>query len=52
MLAGLDFVGGGQGLVRYDGQYLRIDADGDRATDMMVKFAWIDSLVATDFILG
>ncbi len=36
----------------YDGRYLRIDANGDRATDMMVEFAWVEELKANDLILS
>lgn len=35
----------------YDGRFLRIDAHGDCATDMMVQFAWVDALIASDFVL-
>ena len=48
----IDFVGGGKASCFYDGTYLRIDANGDRATDMMVEFAWVNSLQAGDLILG
>ena len=47
----IDFSGDG-GSVYFDGTYLRIDVDGDRATDMMVEFAWINELSAGDFLFG
>jgi Ca2+-binding RTX toxin-like protein len=47
----IDFAGG-RNSVYYDGRYLRIDSNGDRATDMMVEFAWIESLSAGDFLFG
>ncbi len=50
--AELDFTGGGKASCYYDGRYLRIDQDGDRATDMMVKLAWVDDLKASDFVLA
>lgn len=46
----IDFSGAGASAY-YDGRYLRIDVNGDRAVDMMVEFAWVDALTATDFLL-
>ena len=46
----IDFVGGNQGSCYYDGKFLRFDFDGDRATDMMVEFAWVNELKVSDFI--
>jgi Ca2+-binding RTX toxin-like protein len=51
-LAGLDYLGGGRASAYYDGTWLRIDGNGDGATDMMVEFAWVDSLRASDFLFG
>jgi Ca2+-binding RTX toxin-like protein len=48
----IDFAGGGQASVFYDGRFLRIDGNGDGACDMMVEFAWVGSLVASDMILA
>ncbi len=50
--ATIDFKGNGVGSVYYDGHYLRIDADGDRATDMMIEFSWLNKLSASDLILA
>ena len=50
--ATIDFKNNGEGSVYYDGHYLRIDADGDRATDMMIEFNWLNKLVASDLILA
>jgi Ca2+-binding RTX toxin-like protein len=47
----IDFSGDGASCF-YDGTYLRIDTDGDRATDMMIKFMWVDSLAASDLLLA
>lgn len=48
----LDYRGGGAASCYYDGQFLRIDGDGDRATDMMIEFRWVESLVASDLIFA
>lgn len=48
----LDFAGGGRASAYYDGHYLRIDADGDRATDLIVQFMWVNELAAQDFLLA
>ena len=48
---GIDFAGGGASCY-YDGRYLRIDSDGDRATDMMVAFKWVDDIGASDLLLA
>jgi Ca2+-binding RTX toxin-like protein len=50
--AAIDFKGNGLGSVYYDGHYLRIDADGDRAADMMIEFSWLNKLAASDLILA
>lgn len=36
----------------YDGHYLRIDTDGDRASNMIIEFKWVESLTANDFIFA
>jgi Ca2+-binding RTX toxin-like protein len=51
VFAAIDFKGNGVGSVYYDGHYLRIDADGDRATDIMIEFSWLNKLTASDLIL-
>lgn len=54
----LDFRGGGRASCYYSGRdgdgygYLRIDADGNGATDMIVAFRWVDDLRAGDFIFA
>lgn len=48
----LEFRGGGVASFFYDGQRLRFDQDGDGRTDMMVEFAWVETLRASDFILA
>lgn len=48
----LDYVGGGQASCYYDGRYLRIDADGDRASDLIIAFAWVNELTAADFLFA
>jgi Ca2+-binding RTX toxin-like protein len=50
--AGIDFTGGGKASCYFDGTYLRIDDNGDRATDMMVEFKYVDRLSAGDFIFA
>lgn len=50
--ADLDYTGGGVASCYHDGRHLRIDADGDRATDMIIEFAWIDTLTGRDFIFA
>jgi len=46
---GIDFVGG-VASVYHDGRFLRFDFDGDRASVVMVAFAWVNELRASDFI--
>ena len=46
-----DYASGGKASAYFDGTFLRIDSDGDRATDMMIEFKWVDRLTADDFIL-
>ena len=48
----LNFTGGGTASAYYDGDYLRIDGDGNGVTDMMVQFAWTDNLTSGDFLLA
>lgn len=48
----LDYQGGGDASCYYDGRHLRIDTDGNGATDMMISFKWVDTLRVDDFILG
>jgi Ca2+-binding RTX toxin-like protein len=47
-----DYAGGGKGSVYYDGAALRIDANGDEVTDMVIDFAWIADLRASDFLFA
>lgn len=51
-LAELDYTGGGAASVYYDGHYLRIDADGDRASDLIIEFKYVSELVASDFLFA
>ncbi|MGB8811846.1 MAG: calcium-binding protein [Paracoccaceae bacterium] len=46
----LDYRGGGQASVFYDGRYLRVDGNGDAATDMIIAFNYVDTLRASDFV--
>jgi hypothetical protein len=48
----LDFAGGGKASCYFDGNYLRIDTNGDRASDMIIEFLYVDQLRAGDFILA
>lgn len=48
----IDYAGNGQASVYYDGKYLRLDSNGDGATDMMVEFAWTSKLAIGDFLLA
>jgi Ca2+-binding RTX toxin-like protein len=48
----IDFAGAGQASCYYDGHYLRIDSNGDRAVDMMIEFAWVNELAAGDLMLA
>jgi Ca2+-binding RTX toxin-like protein len=36
----------------FDGTYLRIDQDGDRATDMMIEFRYVDTMAQRDVLLA
>ena len=45
------FSGGGAGELRYDGTWLRIDADGDGGMDMAIEFRYVADLDLGDFIL-
>lgn len=47
----LDYLGG-HASAYYDGRYLRLDTDGDRATDMIIQFKWVDEMVAPDFLFA
>ncbi len=47
----IDFSGAGASCY-YDGRFLRIDTNGDRAVDMMVEFAWVAELQADDLMLA
>ena len=51
-LEALDFVGGGAASCYFDGRHLRIDEDGDRASDMIIQFKWTEDLTASDFIFA
>jgi Ca2+-binding RTX toxin-like protein len=48
----LDYVGGGKASCYYDGHYLRIDSNGDAASDMIIEFKWTQSLASTDFLFA
>jgi Ca2+-binding RTX toxin-like protein len=48
----LNFLGNGASSAFYDGRYLRIDADGDAQTDMMIEFAWTAKLKSDNFLLA
>ncbi len=50
--AKLDFVGHGKASAYFDGDYLRIDVDGNGSNDMMVEFVYVSSLSAGDFIFS
>ena len=45
------FAGTGRGQVRFDGDFVRIDADGNGTTDAMIELRWVDAVAATDFVL-
>ena len=45
------FSGEGAGEVRYDGTWLRIDADGDGSMDMAIEFRYVNDLDLGDFVL-
>ena len=47
----LDYAGG-HASAYYDGRYLRLDTDGDRASDMILQFKWVDELVTSDFLFA
>jgi Ca2+-binding RTX toxin-like protein len=47
----IDFTGGGASCY-FDGDHLRIDANGDRATDMLVELRYVDELAASDFVFA
>ncbi|SFC23454.1 calcium-binding protein [Tropicimonas isoalkanivorans] len=47
----IDFAGHGQASAYYDGTYLRIDENGDRAVDMMIEFTNVNDLSGDNFIL-
>ena len=49
--ADLDFTEGVASFY-FDGRHLRIDADGDRRVDMIIAFAWVEDLTASDFLLA
>lgn len=42
--------GGGGGSAYFDGTFLRLDIDGDRATDMMIEFRHVGDLSQDNFI--
>ena len=48
----LNYVGGGKASVYYDGQHLCLDTNGDQVTDMIIEFAWVNSLVESDFLFA
>lgn len=48
----LDFAGGAKASCYYDGHFLRIDGNGDGATDMLIEFSYVASLRAADFIFA
>lgn len=47
----LDFAGG-HASVFFDGHYLRIDSDGDRASDLIIQFNSIAAMVEADFLFA
>ena len=47
----LDFAGG-HASVFFDGQYLRIDSDGDSASDLIIQFNSIAAMVEADFLFA
>lgn len=49
---GLDYRGGGTASCYFDGRHLRLDTNGDAATDMIIAFKWVDELVAGDFLFA
>lgn len=51
-LTELTHTGEGRASAFYDGTHLRLDADGDGATDMLIEFAWTDTLGRADFLLA
>lgn len=48
----LDYQGEGKASCYYDGHYLRIDANGDAITDMMVELLYVETLSASDFLFA
>ncbi len=48
----LDFSETGDPSCYFDGRYLRIDANGDGRSDMIVEFKWQDELTADDFLFA
>ncbi len=50
-IEGDTFSGGGAGEVLFDGDYVRIDADGDGAVDSVIEVKWVNELSQSDFIL-
>lgn len=51
-LEDLDYRRDGVGSCYYDGEFLRIDSDGDARTDMIVAISWVGELTAADFIFA
>lgn len=47
----LDFAGG-HASVYFDGHYLRIDSDGDRASDLIIQFNSVVAMVEADFLFA
>ncbi len=48
----LDFAGGGNASAYFDGRYLRIDTNGDRASDMIIQLKWVEELSSSDFLFA
>lgn len=48
----LNHAGNGTASCYFDGDFLRIDQDGNGTTDMMIEFIYIDRLRASDFLFG
>ena len=51
-LVEIDYAGNDVGSLYYDGTNLNIDADGDRTTDMVIRFEYLDSLSKGDLLLA
>jgi Ca2+-binding RTX toxin-like protein len=45
------FSGGGSAEVRFDGDYVLIDADGNGSAEESIELKWVDIVFSSDFIL-